>query len=76
MKDNPLNRTKARRGEQLSHAKLTDDDVRLIRDFVDEREKLKARLKGMTNASIAEKFGVHTRTIDRVTTGENWGHVL
>jgi len=72
--DDPLNRTKVLRGSQLPHAKLTEDDVRLIREIVDEREAMRRRLKTMTNAAIARKFGVHLRTIDRVATGETWIH--
>jgi hypothetical protein len=75
MIDDCLNRTKVKRGSDLPHAKLTEDDVRLINSFVAEREQLKSRLKGMTNKSIADKFDVHIRTIDRITSGETWGHV-
>lgn len=35
----------------------------------------KAGVRHVTNAALAAKFGVHQRTIDRVTTGENWGHL-
>jgi hypothetical protein len=76
MIDDCMNRTKVKRGAQLPHAKLTEDDVRLINSFVEEREQLKTRLKGMTNKSIADKFDVHIRTIDRITSGETWGHVV
>lgn len=75
MIDDPLNRTKVKRGSQLSWAKLDESDVALIRGMVAEREAMKAKLREVTNAKIAEKFGVRVRTIDRVTTGENWGHV-
>lgn len=75
MKDDVLNRTKVKRGSQLPWAKLDEDDVALIREMVAEREQTKAWISQMTNAKIAEKFGVHVRTIDRVTSGENWGHV-
>ena len=75
MKDDPLNRTKAKRGSQLPHAKLCEDDVRLILSLVEHREKLKREAKNLTNARIAEKFSVHIRTIDRITSGESWGHV-
>jgi hypothetical protein len=75
MIDDPLNRTKVLRGSALPHAKLHEDDVRLILQIVQEREEMKQQLKWMTNASIARKFGVHVRTIDRITAGENWGHV-
>ena len=75
MIDDPLNRTKARRGTQCHNAKLTDSDVRLIRQLVEERESLKRQLKTLTNAAIAEKFDVHQKTIDKVTCGESWWHV-
>lgn len=75
MKDDVLNRVKVKRGIQLPHAKLSEDDVRLIRELMSEREYHKRQAAQLTNAKIAEKFGVHVRTIDRVTNGENWGHV-
>ena len=76
MIDDPLNRAKVKRGSDLPHSKLTDDDVRMILQIVEDREEMKRVLKGMTNAAIAHKFGVHVRSIDRVVTGETWGHVL
>lgn len=76
MVDDPINRTKVKRGSDLPHSKLTDDDVRMILQIVEDREEMKRVLKGMTNAAIAHKFGVHVRSIDRVVTGETWGHVL
>ena len=75
MIDDPLNRTKVLRGEQLPQAKLTEADVRLIMATVEERDRLKARLSRMTNAALAERLGVSRRAVDRVTAGETWGHV-
>ena len=76
MIDSTDNRYKVLRGSQLPQAKLTEDDVRLIHELVSERDELKRQLAGLTNAKIAEKFGVHRRTIDRVTALEGWGHVV
>jgi hypothetical protein len=73
--DDPLNRTKARRGEDLPWSKLTEADVLLIRKIVEERERTKQQLKYVTNAALARKFGVSLRAMDRVVTGETWGHV-
>ena len=73
--DDPLNRLKVKRGSELPWAKLTEQDIQLIRELVEERERLKAQARALTNARIAEKFGVHVRTVDRVTAGETWGHV-
>ena len=75
MIDDPLNRLKVKRGSDLPHAKLDESDVVLIRQIVAERERTKAQLKYVTNAALARKFGVHIHTIERVVTGESWGHV-
>jgi FixJ family two-component response regulator len=75
MIDDPLNRTKVRRGSDLTHAKLTEEDVQLVLQLVAYREGLRRQLRHLTNKAIAEKFGVHQRTVDRVISGENWGHV-
>lgn len=66
--------TTTKRGSQLPHAKLTEDDVRLVRELVDERDRHKAIAAALTNRKIADKFGVHVRTIDRITAGNGWGH--
>lgn len=55
-------------------SKLTEDDVRLIRAAVGERERLRQEARELSNASLAEKFGVHTRTIEKVIQGYSWGH--
>jgi len=73
--NDPLHNLKFKRGEDLPQAKLTNDDVLLIREVVEYRNKLKEELSQMTNKKLAEKFDVHYRTIDRVTAGENWCHV-
>lgn len=75
MKDDPLNRTKVKRGSQLPQSKLTESDIELIRLILHEREIMKNQLKQITNKSLAEKFGVHQRTIDKVVVGESWVHV-
>ena len=71
-----MNRTKARRGTQITHAKLNEEKVRLILDAVKERNNLKAQLANLSNQSLADYLGVSLRTIDRVTAGENWTHVV
>ncbi|WIX32550.1 hypothetical protein QO259_17325 [Salinicola sp. JS01] len=75
MKDNPLNRLRVRRGSELPWAKLDERKVAEINAIVDRRNELRRELSELTNAKIAARYGVHQRTIDRVTTGENWGHV-
>ena len=75
MIDNPLNRNKVKRGSQLTQSKLDEDDIRIIRSAVEHREQLKAEAKALSNSSLADKFGVHVRTIDRITSGFGWTHV-
>jgi len=75
MIDDPLNRLSVLRGSALPHSKLSEDKVMEIWQIVARRNELKAELAGMTNQAIATRFGVHIRTIDRVTALESWGHV-
>jgi len=73
--DDPLHRLRFKRGEQLSHNKLTARDVKWIREQVEERERLRHEANKMSNAKLAEKLGVHQRTVDRVISYQNWSHV-
>lgn len=75
MRDDALNRNKVKRGEQLPQSKLTDEDVKIIRELVEYRDKIKKELSGLTNSALAEKFDVSQRTIDRITAGYGWAHV-
>lgn len=63
------------RGEELPFAKLTKDDIKLIRECIAERERLRAEAAQLSNASLAEKFDVHQRTIDRISQRRGWIHV-
>lgn len=42
MIDDPLNRTKVKRGEELPWSKLTEEDVRQIRELDDYKKRLLA----------------------------------
>lgn len=64
-----------KRGKDLPWAKLSEDDIRLIRACVEERERLRAQAAELSNAKLAEKFGVHEATIEKVLSGVTWGHV-
>lgn len=75
MINDPLNRLTRKRGTDLPHAKLDEDSVRLILSAVAERDRLRAEAAQLSNKSLALKFGVHYRTIDRIVAGENWTHV-
>lgn len=76
MIDDPLNRLKVKRGSQLPWAKLNEDDVRLILEMKDRHKRELERLMATSsNKALAEKFGVHYRTIERITEGRGWTHV-
>ncbi len=75
MIDDAMNRLKVKRGSQLPQSKLTEADVREIFAMVEQRDRLKRQLSRLTNASIAEMYGVHVRTVDRVTSGHGWSGV-
>jgi len=62
------------RGERHYNAKLTDEDVRLIRKSEIERRRLREELAQLSNRALADKFGVTQRCIERVL-GEGWSHV-
>lgn len=75
MIDDVMNRLKVKRGSQLPHAKLDEEKVAEILATIERRESLKSELRSISNAAIAKRYGVHYRTIDRISAGENWGHV-
>lgn len=68
-------RLSVKRGDQLPHAKLTNDDVRNIRALIDHREELKRQASLLSNKRLAEKYNVHQRTIEKVSSGFSWSHV-
>ena len=56
--------------------KLTNDDVRLIREMHRDGRRMVAQVRAsMTAKAIAAKFDVHTRTIEKVLTYETWGRL-
>lgn len=75
MNDDCTNRLRVLRGADLPQSKFNDDDVRLIRAAVRERKRLKREASALSNCSLARKFGVHTRTIEKIVQGETWVHV-
>ena len=73
---------KVRRGSQLTHAKLDENDVRLILELVEYREqarkqsqKLREEVLSLSNKALGEKFGVHYETISKVVRRIDWSHV-
>lgn len=62
-------------GSQRYNAKLTEADVRLIRELRAERERLLAQAKQLTDAKIAEKFEVHPNVVWKIGNFAGWIHV-
>ncbi|RED42126.1 HNH endonuclease [Winogradskyella eximia] len=58
-----------KRPEKLTSAKLSENDVRRIKKMLNDPNR-RTRLK-----IIAKRFGVSTMQLQRIKTGENWGHV-
>lgn len=70
-----MNAANHSRGESHYRAKLTNDDVRLIREAAEYRRKLIAEAASLSDANLAEKFGVSKSAIGRVLYSGAWGHV-
>lgn len=65
------------RGEKLPQSKLTDADTVAIRAAKADREDLLAHIREkLSNQALANRFGVHVRTIEKVTQGYSWAHTL
>lgn len=63
------------RGSNHRLAKLTEEDAKLILQCVAERERLRQEALRLSNEKLAEKFNVHVRTIERITSRSGWIHV-
>ena len=59
----------AKRGNELPYAKLTPELVRYIRSVY----RKFCRQNGAP--AIAQRLGLHVRTVEKVLTGETWVHV-
>ncbi len=61
----------AARGQELPQTKLLDMDVIEIRSAKRQREALLKHIReNLSNEALAKRFGVHTRTIEKVMAGE------
>jgi hypothetical protein len=66
----------AQRGQDLPRAKLLDLDVIAIRSAVVQRQNLRNHIaQNLSNEALAQKFGVHVRTIEKAVQRETWGHI-
>lgn len=62
-----MTKNRVARGERASMARLTADNVRLIRE--------RAALKTETYAELAREFGVNSSTVRNAVLGIQWQHV-
>jgi len=63
------------RGSKVKGSKLTESDVLLILNLFKDREEMDRKRKQLTNKSIADKFGVHYRTIEKISQSKSWTHL-
>lgn len=63
-------------GNRNATRRLTEDDVRLIRELhAAGRQEIQRIHATCTAKALAEKFGVHHRTVEKVLAFETWKHV-
>lgn len=65
-----------KRGSELKQSKLNESDIKIILMAVSERERLRAEASQLSNKSLAKKFDVHYRTIEKIVSGATWRHVI
>jgi len=63
-------------GSKLPQSKLTECDVKMIRRIHEEKQaEIKKLNESCSAKALAEKFGVHCRTIEKVLNYSTWRHV-
>jgi hypothetical protein len=67
--------TRSDRGSKHHHAKIDEDDVRLILELYEEGKVLRERLKTLSLKGIGEKFGIAPQTVYDIVSGRSWRHV-
>lgn len=76
MKDDVLNRLKVKRGADLPQSKLTEDQVKEMRSLYQEyRETIKKLNDEFSARGLANRYGMHVRTIEKIISGETWSHI-
>ena len=65
-----------KRGEELPQTKITDAQVVEIRTAAEKRRELREWiLEHLSDRALAEKYGVHLRTIEKILARETHFHV-
>jgi hypothetical protein len=63
------------KGEGAYNARLTEHDLKLIRQLAEDRRTLWEQIRRISERSLAEKFGVSQAAIRKVINRESWLHV-
>jgi hypothetical protein len=64
------------RGQDLPQAKLDDDKVLSIKSASKQRELMRKYIRdNLSNNALAQQFGVHVKTIEKVLQNNTWNHV-
>lgn len=67
--------TNHKRGAEHYKAKLTPEDVILIRKLAEERVMHVNQARELSNKKIAQRFGVNASTIDKIVNIRAWAHI-
>ena len=62
-------------GEDHHTSKLTNNDVRMIKQLIADKEYHYEQWRRLTYAIIGEKFDVTASTIEAIANGKNWKHI-
>jgi hypothetical protein len=66
----------AKRGQELPQSKLLDLEVLAIRSAAIQRKNLRQHIHdNLSNQALADQYGVHIRTIEKVLQHDSWSHV-
>ena len=69
-------RSMALRGQELPQTKLLDIDVVSIRSAARQRDALRKHIKdNLSNEALANQYGIHIRTIEKVLQYNSWSHI-
>jgi len=63
------------RGERCHNAKMSADRVREIRAAIERRKQIDEERAKLTNAALADRYGIHVRNLEKIARGETWRHV-
>lgn len=76
MIDDPLNRTKVKRGSDLPQSRLCDESVTKARRDYERAHRLIRKIQARYSVKgLARRHGVSHRTMEKALSGETWSHL-